>query len=293
MIPTPIYHHTVSFFADCVKKLLTPYDSGGAQVSHLFNSTIELGHGKSVVPDIRLNLMPGYTTYERAVTTWIGEVDFSQSRAGGREFPTIDAAFMITIHEAEYNLPQDPKHVLVSQPLTGADFFTGPLTKPVTELSPVVVGDVKWAAINAVNLFVFLRGDDGKFNFSIDDENPNAACGVLHPGIDMENVTTLLNTASQRLINLIADMMEDHHDDVARIHLLRNEVATVTFPIDWSGFLWDIQHALFSTALARYNIWLDRQLSKQISVEPGHSNRRKQPANSAGSRKKKRSRYRM
>ncbi|KAF8547415.1 hypothetical protein OG21DRAFT_923479 [Imleria badia] len=84
-------------------------------------------------------------------------------------------------------------------------------------------------------------------------------------------------------------MMEYHHDNnLTSIHLLRDASETVTFPINWNSFLYNIQHALFSTARGRYKRWLDRQLSKQISVEPGPSNKRKQSSNSASSQSRQR-----
>jgi hypothetical protein len=77
----------------------------------------------------------------------------------------------------------------------------------------------------------------------------------------MEDVSTLLNATSRHLLTTIADMMEDHQDDdFARIHLLHNAVETVTFPIDWNKFLYDIQGASYLTAFSRYQKLFGEQL---------------------------------
>jgi hypothetical protein len=40
MSPTPTHKHSIKFFADCIRALLTPFDSSCIQFSHLPNSEI-------------------------------------------------------------------------------------------------------------------------------------------------------------------------------------------------------------------------------------------------------------
>jgi hypothetical protein len=89
--------------------------------------------------------------------------------------PEIDAAFMISIRESSLRLPE-PNHPLFSLPKLQRTAFTPDTLPHDIRLTPIVVEGVTWINIKSVNIFVFLRGADGKFNFSM--ENALSAQGV-------------------------------------------------------------------------------------------------------------------
>ncbi|KAG6379554.1 hypothetical protein JVT61DRAFT_10054 [Boletus reticuloceps] len=148
------------------------------------NSQIE-GNKKGVILDLQLDLTAYYETAEEPVGT-------------RQNAPTIDAVFMINISSSFICYLHIPIQDL-----------------PLAKLSPIVVGNVTWADIKSIELMVFIRTDNGKFNLKIHSGNPHVACGLLHPNISVEHVTSLLDIAARHLFTTITgtDIMENHHDN--------------------------------------------------------------------------------
>ncbi|KAF8417730.1 hypothetical protein L210DRAFT_3767198 [Boletus edulis BED1] len=302
MSPLPAHECPPIFFTDCVRALVTPYSHPGVTLQFHPNSAIQGQRpGEIVIPDFRLDIRP---RRELGFAVWVGECAFTQTRADAEaqlaqavlNAPQIDTAFLISFNDATPNLPRrDVGHAIFSQPRLPETVFrpTGLGDQPITTLHPVIVNNVTWVSIKAVDVFVFLRGDDGKFSFRIDEGNPLAAHGTLHPVMAMQNVKSLLDIASKRLLCRIADTVETHHN-VEHAHSLRHAAETVRFPVDWTLFLEEIQLALYATALTRYtSSYNGENVSKRkesSSLEAGPSNKRPapplQPSNPGGSRKK-------
>lgn len=160
------------------------------QISHLPNSEIAGEEdSQNVRLDMRLDLEPRYGTFGNPITIWVGESGYSGSldemerklNQTVQNAPSINAAFMIAIQNSESSFPRQ-HHLLSECPLT-ISAFSGPLIRPVTALTEVKVGDIVWGAIQSVEIFVFIRGNNGEFDFKVRNENPLAARGVSMPAL--------------------------------------------------------------------------------------------------------------
>ncbi|KIJ09620.1 hypothetical protein PAXINDRAFT_17296 [Paxillus involutus ATCC 200175] len=113
-------------------------------------------------------------------------------------------------------------------------------------LGPVVVGGVSWVEIKSIKLHVFLRGEDGNFDFL--GESPLCAQGSVFPNMQMDTVNQLLNLATKRLFFKITSMMEAVQANHAKIHPLQQASAMASFPCEWSSLLRATFHSLSDTA---------------------------------------------
>ncbi|KAI9574059.1 hypothetical protein HD554DRAFT_2166914 [Boletus coccyginus] len=284
MTPRPIHEAPIVFLSECSRALLVPHRLDRITPLFLFNSPIE-SDNNSVTPDFRLDLELSYRPLEFPVPVWIVECGFSQTRIGMERklaaavaiSPEIDAAFMISIRKSSLKLPESD-HPLFSLPKLQRTAFTPDTLPHDNKLTPIVVEGVTWIDIKSVNISVFLRGEDGEFNFS--EGNALSARGSLVPLMTMQPVTHMLNLASRRLLVRIADTMQENQDDDDRIAHLRAASETVTFPADWSCLLQKIQASLYYTAWSHYLGCLRRKVEQNakrkldLPLEPGPSDKR-------------------
>ncbi|KAF8837999.1 hypothetical protein BDN67DRAFT_982859 [Paxillus ammoniavirescens] len=116
-------------------------------------------------------------------------------------------------------------------------------TTSIVTLDPVVVGDVTWVEIKSIKLHIFLRGDDGNFDFS--GKGPLCAQGSVFPNMQMDTINQLLNLATKCLFLKITSMMEEAS-------------TTASFPCEWSSLLHAAYHSLSNTAYKRYCKWYNQ-----------------------------------
>jgi hypothetical protein len=182
MTPHPIHEIPIEFLADCCRALLAPYNFPRLTPRFRFNYAIKSANG-TVIPDFRLDLEPGYQVAQLPMPVWIMECGFSQARTAmecqlekaAAMFSGIDVAVMISIRESGLRLP-GIEHTLFSRPALEYTAFTPALPPPPGSLPPIVIQNIVWVNVKAVNVYVFLRGEDGRFDFS--EGNPLSARGV-------------------------------------------------------------------------------------------------------------------
>jgi hypothetical protein len=134
----------------------------------------------------------------------------------------------------------------------------------------VVVKDVTWMHITRVAFKVFLRDNQGKFDFDSQDSK-YVAKGTLHPSIDMQDVDRLLGGGVTRLVDAVID--EQVEAGIPRDHpsicSLRAAQAANPLHIDWPSFHIEFQGHIIESAYQRYQAWYNRDLSKRKGVDEG------------------------
>lgn len=185
MTPHPIHEIPIEFFADSCRSLLAPHHVPRLPLRFRFNYPIKSAAG-TVVPDFHLDLEPEYKLAQLPIPVWIMECGFSQTREGMKRKLKkattmnlgIDAAMMISIREGELELPEAGHPLLSSSPALEYEAFV-PAEWPLPDtLPPVRVENMVWVRIKAVNIYLFLRGEDGAFDFEHEDGKPLSARGV-------------------------------------------------------------------------------------------------------------------
>ncbi|KAF8436856.1 hypothetical protein L210DRAFT_3505622 [Boletus edulis BED1] len=256
------------------KSPLEPYHHPELDFSLLPNSSLKGKNRKSCIPDIHVDILPHFHGQLGETTTvWLGECGFSQSYRNMQdklkrvttENLTINTLFIIAIRElgkAKRRNIQSLHSLAMKPPHLPMEAFSSQVIFSIMTLKPIMVGDVKWTAIQSVNIYVFRRWLDRTFDFANRSEN------LLYLGIVVHNITKLFNTASGQLLDTIADIMELYDSDQAIIKHLHNQVTTVSFPIDWNQFLLDIQHGPSLMAFEHYKTWhIPQNLQSQLSLK--------------------------
>lgn len=177
MTPRPIHEVPIKFLADSCHTLLAPYHFPCLTPQICFNDPIESSSG-IVIPDFHITLEPDYQAIKFPIPLWIAECSFSQTRAGMQHklekaaamFPQIDTALMVSIREASSGRLPKADDPLFSHPELPRTAFAPASLPHASALHPIVVENIVWINVRSVTVYVFLRGEDGKFDFT--DGNP-------------------------------------------------------------------------------------------------------------------------
>ncbi|KIJ18241.1 hypothetical protein PAXINDRAFT_9322 [Paxillus involutus ATCC 200175] len=231
-------------FSKCVCNLLQPfrlYDD--MDVTEIVNGNLAISDRDfEVVPDFCLSLRSLHNYGGQAlIPWWVGKCGLSstvttmlcQLGAAAEMAPEMD--LIPKLHRSDFN------H-----------------TTPVVTLDPIVVGGVTWVEIKSIKLHIFLRGEDGNFNFS--GEGLLCAQGSVFPNMQMDTVNQLLNLATKCLFLKITSMMEEVQANHTKIHPLQQASTTASFPCKWSS--------LFCAAYKQYCKWYNQPPSINNSNDP-------------------------
>ncbi|KAI6136018.1 hypothetical protein F5141DRAFT_1208405 [Pisolithus sp. B1] len=160
-----------------------------------------------IIPDLCLDLWPPGSL---SMPIWAMESGFSstpvqmhgQLRVVADIVPELDAAFLISIHEAKYVPPPKSIPLYTLQPIPPSVFT---LPAHTVSFGPVVVEGITWISISSITFEASLRCDNGWFRFG---EGSLFAKGHLLPDLEMKGVDRLLDLAVQCFLLCVAEIME-------------------------------------------------------------------------------------
>ncbi|KAG2744920.1 hypothetical protein P692DRAFT_20877480 [Suillus brevipes Sb2] len=273
LVEMPSAIHEAPF--DCLKLSLgnsitaTSYDNDLIFPMVHMNSSLSVKE-KSVTPDICITVTPAVGPTKIVLVPFVGECACSEDKAHaiGKLKDTIAAhpdtqmAVLGLIREARpYSSPVKGSIAwkTLSKPnktLPLADF----ITKRHLPCTPITVAQHVWCHIRTVEVFVWVRGDDGSA-INLDNED-NMAHGTLLLDINMDAVKLMLKRGLGKIRDSLVTFSKQLNSEIDCTEL---EEAVIALVIRWKDFVIALNNGADVTAWRRYRAWHKKIIKDRLA----------------------------
>ena len=164
MASYPIHEIPISHFSNCISEFLAMVSlSKNHSIRPILSLNSMIWSGKTrIIPDLHLDLRPGYDPSLPAIPLWVMECGFSSDEKSMKRklavvvkiSPEMDAAFMISICEKN-SLPLKTHHLCSLLEIPHSEFKPSPPPAP-DSWGPIEVEGINWLLMKSVKFHVFL-----------------------------------------------------------------------------------------------------------------------------------------